>query len=198
MAAVSGPLVVKPEPFYPLRRADVLARTPANTGSFPAVDVQTPTPRGSRATRSEGALSSDNAHGEPILHLSLGSIDELAASRSCGFMLGFEVLMMNEMYDQTLQNMEKCHVVLAARVRQPTAVEFGDGHVFRYNEGDVHQALVQKLARVISGLHAARLLLVHGFLQELGALQRMLDEFNEDINFLASGVIAGKHNRVTS
>ena len=99
--------------------------------------------------------------------------------------------MTDEMYDQTLQKMEKCHLVLAARVRQPTAVGFGDGYVFRYNECDVHQALVQKLARVISGLHAARLLLAHGFLQELGALQRMLDEFNEDIRFLASGVIAG-------
>jgi hypothetical protein len=99
--------------------------------------------------------------------------------------------MMDEMYDQTLQNMEECHRVLAARVHQPTAVAYGDGYVFRYHERDVHQALVQKLARVISGLHAARLLMAHGFLQEQGALQRMLDEFNEDIRFLAHSVVSG-------
>jgi hypothetical protein len=94
------------------------------------------------------------------------------------------------MYDQVLQNMETSHRALAARVHQPKAVPFGDGYVFRYRECDVHQALVQKLARVISGLHAARLLLAHGFLQELGALKRMLDESNEDILFLAHSVIS--------
>jgi hypothetical protein len=78
---------------------------------------------------------------------------------------------MDELYDQTLQNMEASHQALAAWVDQPKAVMFGDGYVFRYDERNVHQALVQKLARVISGLHAARLLLAHGFLQELGALQ---------------------------
>jgi hypothetical protein len=72
--------------------------------------------------------------------------------------------MMDEMFDQTLQNMEECHGALAARVHQPKAVAYGDGYVFRYHERNVHQALVQKLARVISGLHAARLLLAHGFL----------------------------------
>jgi hypothetical protein len=100
--------------------------------------------------------------------------------------------MMNELYDQSLRNMEECHRVLAARVHQPRAAAFGDGWVFRYSERDVHQALVQKLARVISGLHAARLLMANGFLQEQGALQRMLDEFNEDVSFLAYSVIHGE------
>ena len=98
---------------------------------------------------------------------------------------------MDELYDQTLSNMEASHTALASRVNQPHAVTFGSGFVFRYVECDVHQALVQKLARVISGLHAARLLLAHGFVQEQAALQRMLDEFNEDIVFLANGVISG-------
>jgi hypothetical protein len=97
---------------------------------------------------------------------------------------------MDEMYDEVLQFMEKSHRAFAARVAQPTIVSFGDGHVFRYQERDIHQALVQKLARVVSGLHAARLLLAHGFLQELGALERMIDEFNEDILFLANSVIS--------
>ena len=96
---------------------------------------------------------------------------------------------MDELYDRTLQCMETSLGVLAARVAQPKAVVQGNGYVFRYHECDVHQALVQKLARVVSGLHAARLLLAHGFLQEQGALHRMLDEFNEDTLFLAYSVI---------
>lgn len=98
---------------------------------------------------------------------------------------------MDALYDLTLRNMEASHAALAARVHPPHEIAFGSGFVFRYVERDVHQALVQKLARVISGLHAARLLLAHGFLQEQAALQRMLDEFNEDIMFLAHGVISG-------
>ena len=97
---------------------------------------------------------------------------------------------MDELYDLTLRNMEASHAALAARVHPPRKVVFGTGFVFRYVERDIYQALIQKLARVISGLHAARLLLAHGFLQEQGALQRMLDEFNEDVRFLAHGVIS--------
>jgi hypothetical protein len=80
----------------------------------------------------------------------------------------------DEQYDLTLQNMEVSLRALEARVHPPKAVTFGRGYLFRYQEQNVHQALVQKLARLISGLHAARLLLAHGFLQELGALKRML------------------------
>lgn len=98
---------------------------------------------------------------------------------------------MDELYNQTLSNMEASHAALAARVHAPQVVPLGKGFVFRYVEHDIHQALVQKLARVISGLHAARLLMAHGFVQEQAALQRMLDEFNEDVVFLAYGVISG-------
>ena len=97
---------------------------------------------------------------------------------------------MDGLYDQTLSNMEATHAALVARVHPPQAVAFGSGFVFRYAERDIHQALVQKLARVISGLHAARLLLAHGFVQEQAALQRILDEFNEDVMFLSYGVIS--------
>jgi len=97
---------------------------------------------------------------------------------------------MDDLYDQTLSNMEATHAALAARVHPPQAVAFGSGLAFRYVERDIHQALVQKLARVISGLHAARLLLAHGFVQEQAALRRMLDELNDDVMFLAHGVIS--------
>lgn len=97
---------------------------------------------------------------------------------------------MDDLYDQTLSNMQATHAALAARMHPPQTVAFGSGFVFRYVERDIHQALVQKVARVISGLHAARLLLAHGFVQEQAALQRILDEFNEDVMFLAYGVIS--------
>jgi hypothetical protein len=56
-------------------------------------------------------------------------------------------------------------------------------------EKSVHQALVQKLARLVSGLHAARLLMGAGFVQEQAALQRILDEISEDISFLSFSVV---------
>ena len=99
---------------------------------------------------------------------------------------------MDQLYDQTLTNMETSHATLAGCVHAPEVVPFGrDGLVFRYADKGIHQALIQKLARVVSGLYAARLLMEHGFFQEQAALQRMLDELNDDILLLAHGVISG-------
>lgn len=63
---------------------------------------------------------------------------------------------------------------------------YSESFVFRFKEKTIQHAIVQKLARVVSGLHAARLLLENGLLQEQGAVLRMIDEFPEDIMFLAS------------
>ena len=54
------------------------------------------------------------------------------------------------------------------------------------------QALVLKSARLISGLLAGKHLLDAGFLQELGAIQRMMDEIDADIMFLSGPSIFGK------
>jgi hypothetical protein len=94
-----------------------------------------------------------------------------------------------KLYDLALQNMETTLHALAGRVPQPKRVPFRNGFVFRYVERTIHQALIQKLARVISGLHAARVLLEQGYVQEQAALQRMLDEFQEDIMFLSFAII---------
>jgi len=85
--------------------------------------------------------------------------------------------------------METTLMTLEKRVPVPKFIEFGNGNVFRYVERSIHQAIIQKLARIISGLHAARILLGYGFVQELGALQRMIDEFQQDVMFLSHGVI---------
>jgi hypothetical protein len=96
---------------------------------------------------------------------------------------------MDALYEQTLRNMENTLHGLTRRLPAPQKVPMKDSFVFRYVEKTIHQAIVQKLARMVSGLHAARILLERGFIQEQGALQRMLDEFQEDVTFLCYAVI---------
>jgi hypothetical protein len=61
------------------------------------------------------------------------------------------------------------------------------GYVYRYVEQNLEQAVVQKLARVVSGLRAAHVLLELGHLQEAAILQRSVDEAQEDTLFLLYG-----------
>ena len=89
---------------------------------------------------------------------------------------------------QALITMEKVVHELAAQVPQPLFVKHMGSAGFRYKENSIHQAIVQKLARMVSTLHAARLLLGHGFVQEVGALQRIVDELQQDVFFLRIGV----------
>ena len=96
---------------------------------------------------------------------------------------------MDRLYDQALINMESTVHILAQSVPPPQRVPYKDSFVYRYTEKSIHQALVQKLARLVSTLHAARLLMEYGFVQEQAALQRILDEIEEDITFLTFGVI---------
>ncbi len=103
--------------------------------------------------------------------------------------LDVRMFAMDQLYDQSLSNMENTLHDLSQRVPQPQRVPYKDSFVFRYAEKNIHQALIQKLARLISSLHAARLLMEHGFVQEQAALQRVLDEIREDISFLAFAVI---------
>lgn len=99
---------------------------------------------------------------------------------------------MDRLYNHALSNMEHTVHSFAQRVPPPVAVPYNDSFAFRYVEKTIHQALVQKLARVVTGLRAARLLVEQGFLQEQGALQRILDELHEDISFLSLAVIYGE------
>ena len=69
---------------------------------------------------------------------------------------------------------------------QPKAVPHRDSFVFRYANKGIHEALVQKLARSISGLNAVAVLIESGYVQEAGVLFRTLDEIQEDIFFLAT------------
>lgn len=68
----------------------------------------------------------------------------------------------------------------------PQRVPYRGSFVFRYANKGIHEALVQKLARYISGLNAIGVLLDEGYVQESGVLLRTSDEIQEDIFFLAS------------
>src|SRR5687767_3727321 len=96
---------------------------------------------------------------------------------------------MDGLYNHTLHHLDQAFRSLESMVPFPQKVQYADGWNYRYREQTLHQALVQKLARVVSGLHAARLLHEHGFVQEQASMQRMLDELHEDILFLAFAVI---------
>lgn len=75
-----------------------------------------------------------------------------------------------------------------AQVPPPKLVPHGDGHVFRFVEQTLAQALLLKLARVITGLKAVDALLAKGLLQEMAAMCRILDELCEDISFLTTAL----------
>lgn len=95
---------------------------------------------------------------------------------------------MDDLFQHTLRVMESAFEVLEQQVPKPIKVPFRNSFVFRYKEQSIYQALIMKLARVVSGLHSAKYLLEKGFVQEQGVLQRILDEIGEDILFLVYGI----------
>ena len=97
---------------------------------------------------------------------------------------------METLYDHALACMETTVRGLAGIVPSPRLVETKQGPAFRYEEQSNKQAIVQKLARLVSTLRATRLLLDNGFVQEVGTLKRVLDEILEDVHFLAHGLKA--------
>jgi len=92
---------------------------------------------------------------------------------------------MDQLFARCLEQMESWFRQLEKQVPPPIKVPFLHHFVFRYKEKTIEQALIQKLARVVTGLHSARILLNSGFLQEQIAIHRMLDESQQDITFLS-------------
>ena len=82
----------------------------------------------------------------------------------------------------------------AAMPNKPKLVRKPYGEVYRFQEQDIYQAIIQKLAHAQSTVRAAQVLLEHGYVQEQAALQRVVDEANEDILFL---VYAVTNDRIT-
>lgn len=92
---------------------------------------------------------------------------------------------------ETLQQLVGAFRRLEAQVPQPKVVLL-DGHeVLRYVERLPQQAIVQKLARYISGLQAMEWLNFNGFVQEQAVIQRTVDDIDEDIFYLVLGMQFG-------
>jgi hypothetical protein len=96
---------------------------------------------------------------------------------------------MDHLYRQALEMMGVVFDALFRKVGDPQLRAMGDGYVYRYKEKSIYQAIIQKLTRLMTGLQAVSLLNQAGFLQEQAALQRTLDEFEEDIAFLCFAII---------
>lgn len=95
---------------------------------------------------------------------------------------------MRELFHRTITVLSNAFRRLEPQVPAPELVPHGDGHVFRFAEKTLTQALLLKLARVVTGLKALDILLANGLLQEMASICRMLDEICEDIVFLAAAL----------
>jgi hypothetical protein len=99
---------------------------------------------------------------------------------------------LHKLYTEISEQIEIAFRILEARVRAPEVVPQDSDFVFRYTDQSVEAAVVQKCARMISGLNSILALLTAGFTQEVGAIFRMIDEFNEDITFLCDAIRTGE------
>jgi hypothetical protein len=99
---------------------------------------------------------------------------------------------MRQNYQQTIVFLSNAFRHLEKQVPSPVLVPFGVGQVYRFEEKSVLQALILKLARVITGLRALDVLLINGLLQEVGSICRVLDEVGEDISFIAAALTNDK------
>jgi hypothetical protein len=97
-------------------------------------------------------------------------------------------------YQETNAFLEECFHALEAPFPSPEPTKQGADWVLCYHKDHhcLELAIIQKLARQISGLSAALLLLNEGFTQEVGTIFRTLDEFLEDIIFLALPSMFGR------
>src|ERR1700680_4025581 len=77
-----------------------------------------------------------------------------------------------QLYDEAIDNMERTVHDLTGRMPAPSFVQ---KRGYRYAEKDTYRAIVQKMARIVSALRAARLLLAHGFIQEQASMCRIVD-----------------------
>ncbi|WP_454828147.1 hypothetical protein [Paraburkholderia xenovorans] len=93
------------------------------------------------------------------------------------------------LYDEAIGNMERTVHDLTRRMPAPSFVQ---KRGYRYAEKDSYHAIVQKMARIVSALRAARLLLAHGFIQEQASMCRIVDEAEVDVTFLVLGIVYGE------
>lgn len=107
---------------------------------------------------------------------------------------------MNEIYIENIKEalalMEGCFKHLERTIPSPEFKDDEKGRRFEYGDKNLEAAVIQKAARVISGLNASLVLLSRGYFQELGAIFRMVDEFSEDINFLCLPLLGKERTKL--
>lgn len=99
-------------------------------------------------------------------------------------------------YRAALNSMRMGFAQLEKLVPPPRNESWGDTWRSRYAEQLLEQAIVLKLARVVSALAALDILILGGFIAEQGNLQRVIDEAIEDILFLALSPTNGLHSKL--
>lgn len=95
---------------------------------------------------------------------------------------------MLQLYLKTLDVMDAAFQHYVAALPKPARVRQGSGWNYRFKKQDIYHAVVLKLALVQSTLRAALMLCQQGHVMEQGMLQRVVDEANEDILFLAYAI----------
>ena len=96
---------------------------------------------------------------------------------------------------RSFRHLVKILRALEREVPQPQTVKFKESFVVRYLEKQPKQVLVQKLAHSLAVLHSCEILIETGQVQSVGALQRVLDDANEDVAFLTIGMTKGEWTR---
>jgi len=96
---------------------------------------------------------------------------------------------MKELYKQSIEDISKYFYQIESKLNAPEKVIFNTSYVYRYSEETVFEAMLLKLARVVTSLKSIYLLNQAGYLQEQASLQRINDELTEDIQFLSYSVI---------
>lgn len=99
---------------------------------------------------------------------------------------------MLRLYKEMALVLEKAFRELESLVPPPVYVSRGSYQVFRFESQSIEAAVLQKCARLVSGLNASLVLIETGYVQEMGTLFRTLDEFNEDILFLCQAIQTGE------
>ena len=93
-------------------------------------------------------------------------------------------------FEHAIEWMDKSHRVIAGALDPPIPSIIADlGIHYRYEKRSAQQAIVQKIAFMVSGLRAASLLLNAGYVTEQTILCRAVNEAQEDITFLVLAMV---------
>lgn len=87
---------------------------------------------------------------------------------------------------ETLEELEASVLSLGRHFKAPVLVDLGGIQGFRHEDKDDLLLSWLKCVRAVSSLNASMELLSRGYVQEIGALCRCIDEFCQDVMFLAT------------